>query len=178
MKKQIQTIFLLFFLTGCMVAPLSSFEEDFKSSHHYQTPFDTISFISQRKYFDSAHHLEDKISHRPEQVIRNWIHQHLKTDHSESESLQIILHQAEIIRELKPAKNWWQPDYIQDTLNYKIELKDNKDHSLNVAGKAYVQMGKRISLSDKEKQWAKLYQTMLNHLENEILKLPHVVQSN
>ena len=183
MKKQLQKIFFLLFFTGCMTAPQFSFESDLKSEKSYQVPFQQITFASERKRFDSAHHIENKLSQSPEVIIQNWIHDNLIENEIPGGKLQIVLHQAEIIRENQPAEHWWQTDYIKDTLNYNIELISRKNdttaHRLTVAGKTYAQMGRRISLMEKEKQWAQLYRTMLNHLEKEILnKIPHVVVSD
>ena len=183
MKKQLQKIFFLFFLTGCMVAPQHSFESNLKSEKSYQVPFQQIIFLSTQKRYDSAHHIENKLPQSPEIIIQNWIHNTLIPTAIKNSDLQIILHQAEIIRENLPSQHWWQPDYIQDTLNYNIELVERHDKTsvnrLTVSGKTFVQMGRRISLANKEKEWAKLYRTMLNHLEQEILnKIPHVIQSH
>ena len=183
MKKQLQKILFLLFLAGCMTAPRHSFEAHLKSDKSYQVPFQQIVFTSEQKGFDSAHHIENRLPQTPELIIQHWIQENLIENPQKNASLQIILHQAEIIRENKPAEHWWQPDYIQDTLNYNIELVQNQDYStdnrLTVAGKTYVQMGRRISLADKEKQWAKLYRTMLDHLETEIsTHIPHVIQSH
>jgi len=183
MKKQLQKIFFLFFLTGCMAVPQHSFESELQSDKFYQVPFQQIIFISNIKRFDSAHHIENKLPKSPEQIVQSWIHKNLKEDAHQNTTLQIILNQAEIIRENLPSEHWWQSDYIQDTLNYNIELVQNQDHTTNnrltVAGKTYVQMGRRISLADKEKQWAKLYRTMLDHLGKEIsTHISHVIQSH
>ena len=183
MKKQLQKIFFLLFLTGCMAAPRYSFESELKSDKFYQLPFQQIVFVSEQRRFDSAHHIENRLPQNPEQIIQKWIHQNLTGKGHQNTTLQIILNRAEIIRENLPAEHWWQPDYIKDTLNYNTELIQHTDatpsNSLVVAGQTYVQMGKRISLTDKEIQWAKLYRTMLDHLESEISnKIPHVIQSN
>lgn len=180
MKKQLQKIFFLFFLTGCMTAPQYSFESDLKSDKNFLVPFQQIVFVSEIKRFDSAHHVENRLPQSPDLILQNWIQENLKEDANKDSTLQIILHQAEIIRENQPSEHWWQPDYIKDTLNYNIELVQRQENSspnrLTVAGKAYTQMGRRISLTDKEKQWANLYRTMLNHLENDLSnKIPHVV---
>lgn len=182
MKKQLQKIFFLFFLTGCMAAPQHSFESGLKSNKSYQVPFNQIVFISEQKRFDSAHHIENRLPQCPEQIIQNWIQKNLIEDAHQAATLQIILHQAEIVRENLPSEHWWQPDYVKDTLNYNIELiernEETNNHRLTVAGKTYVQMGRKISLADKEKEWAKLYRAMLNHLESDLSnKIPHVIQS-
>ena len=179
MKKQLQKIFFLLFLTGCMAAPQHSFESELKSENsNIQKNFHQISFLSERSKFDSAHHIENRLPKSPEQIIQNWIHDNLVETANLTSSLQIILHQAEIVRENLPSEHWWQPDYVKDILNYNIEVIQTGDiptfnRRFNVAGNTYVQMGRRISLAEKEKQWAKLYRTMLNHLEKEILRLPH-----
>ena len=183
MKKQLQKIFFLFFLTGCMAAPQHSFESGLKSDKSYQVPFHQIVFVSEKKRFDSAHHIENKLPQSPEQIIQNWIQKNLIEDSHQTATLQILVHQAEIVREHLPSPHWWQPDYVKDTLNYNIELighnEETNNHRLSVAGKTYVQMGRRISLADKEKQWAKLYRTMLDHLESDLSnKIPHVIQSD
>ena len=184
MKKQLQKIFFLLFLTGCMTAPQYSFDSGLKSNKSYRVPFQQIVFISNQKRFDSAHHIENSLPQSPEQIIQNWIQKNLIEDAHQTDTLQIVLHQAEIVRENLPSQHWWQPDYVKDTLNYDIEVIQSGDnstlnHRFNVAGKAYVQMGRRISLAEKEKQWAKLYRTMLDHLESEIsTKIPHVIQSH
>jgi hypothetical protein len=183
MKKQLQKMIFLLFLTGCMAAPQHSFEANLKSEKSYSIPFQKITFVSETKRFDSAHHIENRLPQSPDEIIQNWIQENLKEDSKQNASLQIILHQAEIIRENQPAEHWWQPDYVQDTLSYNIELVEHNEKTdpnyLTVAGKTYVQMGRRTSLMNKEKQWAKLYRTMLDHLESELsTKIPHVVQSH
>lgn len=180
MKKQLQKIFFLFFLTGCMAAPQYFFESDLKSNKNFLVPFQQIVFVSENKKFDSAHHIENRLPQSPDLILQNWIRENLKEDARKGSTLQIILHQAEIIRENQPTKHWWQSNYVKDTLNYNIELvqrrKDSSPNRLTVAGKTYTQMGRRLSLTDKERQWAKLYRTMLNHLENDLSnKIPNVI---
>lgn len=180
MKKQLQKILFLLFLGGCMNAPVNHFESYFKVEKKYQIPFQKIALTSDLKIVDSAHHVENQLPQTPFQIIQNWIGQTLVMQPNTPNELQLILHKAEIIRQNLPAENWWEHDYIQDTLYYQIELFQQSDtgavNRLNIGGKNFVKMNKKASLAEKEKQWADLYNQMLRHLENEIsTKIPHVI---
>lgn len=178
-KNQLQKISFLLFLSACMIAPVNHFDSFFKMENQYQVPVQKITLVSNLKKFDSTHHIENRLSLSPVQIVQNWIDNTFITQNLDSD-LYIILHKTEIIRQELPAQHWWQPDMIQDTLNYEIELVQRKNgaspYRLKVGGKHYVKMNKKTSLAQKEKEYAKLYNQMLKHLENEIQNnIPHVV---
>jgi hypothetical protein len=178
-KKQLQKCFFLFLLSGCMVAPINHFGSYFKVDQKYHLPVQKITLVSNLKKFDSTHHIENKLSLSPYQIVQNWINNTFIIGKSDSD-LHLILNKAEIVREEFPAQHWWQPDMVQDTLNYDIELVQRKNgtspYRLKVGGKHYAKMNKKTSLAEKEKQYAKLYDQMLNHILNEMQNnIPHVV---
>lgn len=178
-KKQLQKFFFLFLLSGCMVAPINHFESYFKVDQKYHLPVKKITLVSNLKKFDSTHHIENRLSLSPYQIVQNWINNTFIIGKSDSD-LHLILNKAEIVREEFPAQHWWQPDMVQDTLNYDIELVQRKNgaspYRLKVEGKHYAKMNKKTSLAEKEKQYAKLYEQMLSHILNEMQNnIPHVV---
>ena len=179
-KKQLQKIFLLFFLGGCMTAPVNHFDSYFKYEQKYQIPVQNIVLVSALKKFDSNHHIENRLSLSPNQIVQQWIDNTFITDFKKNSNLHLILHKTEIVRQKLPAQHWWQHDMVQDTLNYEIELvqrtKQNSPYRLKVGGKHYVKMNKKTSLAQKEKEYAKLYQQMFAHLESEIQSnIPNVI---
>lgn len=179
MKKQLQKILFLLFLSGCMMAPVNHFESYFQPQKKYQIPFQKVILTDDLKMVDSAHHVGNKLSQSPVQIVQNWADKSLVTTPDVPHDLQLVLHQSEIVRQEFPAEYWWQFDFIQDTLYYDIELiqrdKDKNINRSNFGGKVFVKMNKKSSLAEKEKQWATLYHQMLQHLENEISKIPHVI---
>ena len=168
MKK---IFFLLFLLSGCMTAPPKSFQFD-PDDAVYTVRVAGVETISMTTHFDVLPHVENQMPTSPEEAIAEWVQAHLKPDGTKNNKLQVVVHQAEMLKTAMPQEGTFTPDEENYTLNYNLEVQVREGEkiiqTIPVAGKGFIQIAKKASLAKKEKGWSWLIQKMLVHLKTKM----------
>ena len=169
MKKIFFVGFL--FLSGCLSAPEKAFQID-PDSEVYEVSVAAVETIPMATHFDVLPHIENRMPTSPEEAVGEWMEKHLRPNHTTSDKLRVIVHQAEMLKADLPNESFFKPDEESYTLNYELDVQllagEKTLQSVPVAGKGFIQIAKKASLASKEKGWAWLIQKMLTHLKTKM----------
>lgn len=176
--KKMWALFLMFWTAACVQAPPDAFSENINWGTPFVVSAQQVETVSLNKVYDSTHYMEKRWPLSPEKGLIKWVQKNLKTT-SSPYRLIVVIHQAHVVRETLPA-TWYEPNEVKDTLIYRVEflLKagPKTKMSFTVGGKVFTQMPQKLSLADKEKEWAKMMTQMMENLNQQVaLKLKNVV---